>query len=458
VTTPTVVAPPSEPDYSRPVDGPRHPTGRIGLIVAASVATGAISALVLDLVVFAGAEEDTITGVTLLAFALGWAVLALLSTRRTDQPQRWAWVPAAAMAVLGLGHLILRPSDHLLNVFGWIWPLPLLALVVWMFVQARRHLHTRTRPWLVYPVLIALGLASVGGAYERIAETRDAGSLAMSGRLIDVGGHKLHINCTGSGSPTVVLEPGLGDTSSMMSGWIAPAVAKTTRVCVYDRAGRGWSEASPSPRDGVGTATDLHSLLARAGEAGPFVLAGHSAGGVYVLNFAKLYPDQVAGVVLLDSMHPEQYTRISSWPGFYEGFRRASALLPSLSRIGVGRLFYQASYGGLPSGARAEERAFLSTAQDNRSVRDEFSQIRTAMAQAGALRTLGNTPLIVVTATEGTETGWAAAQADLAKLSTNSVHRTVAATHAALTEDEKAAAQSSQAITDMVQSIRAAGP
>lgn len=454
MTTPTVTAPP--PNAAEPIEVVPRPKGHIGFIVAGSVATGAIGALVLDLVAFAGATEDTITGVTLLCFALGWAMLALLSTRRTDQPQRWAWVPAAVMAVLGLGHLILRPSDHFLNVFGWIWPLPLLALVVWMFVQARRHLHTRTRPWLVYPVLVVLGLAAVGGGYERIAETRDDGSLAMSGRLIDVGGHKLHINCTGSGSPTVVLEPGLGDTSLMMSGWIAPAVAKTTRVCVYDRAGRGWSEPAPSPRDGVGTATDLHTLLARAGESGPFVLAGHSAGGLYVLNFARLYPDQVAGVVLLDSMHPQQYTRIGSWPQFYAGFRRASALLPSLSRIGVARLFYGASYGGLPSGPRAQERAFLSTAQDNSSVRDEFSQIRTAMAQAGALRTLGGKPLIVLTATKGAETGWAAAQDDLARLSTNSVHRTVAATHAALTEDEKTATVSSQAIGDVVQSIRAA--
>ena len=102
-------------------------------------------------------------------------------------------------------------------------------------------------------------------------------------------------------------------------------------------AGRGWSESAGGPQDGVEVATDLHTLLERAGERGPFVLAGHSAGGIYVLNFAHLYPEQVAGVVLLDSMHPQHYTKIDGWPTFYEMFRRASAVLPSLSRLGVGR-------------------------------------------------------------------------------------------------------------------------
>ena len=111
----------------------------------------------------------------------------------------------------------------------------------------------------------------------------------MPGRLVDVGGHKLHINCTGTGSPTVVLEPGLGEPSTAMA-WIAPDVAATTRVCVYDRAGRGWSESAGAPQDGVQVATDLHTLLDRAGEHGPYVLAGHSAGGLYVLNFAAALP------------------------------------------------------------------------------------------------------------------------------------------------------------------------
>src|SRR4029079_16565534 len=102
-------------------------------------------------------------------------------------------------------------------------------------------------------------LAGVGGAYETIVEALQSSS--MPGQLVDVGGHRLHIVCTGSGRPHVVLEPGLGEPSSMMAGWIAPDVARDTRVCVYDRAGRGWSEPSSDAQDGNAVATDLHTLL-----------------------------------------------------------------------------------------------------------------------------------------------------------------------------------------------------
>src|SRR4029077_9658740 len=191
------------------------------------------------------------------------------------------------------------------------------------------------------PVCVVLALSAIGGAYETYRESTD--HFAMAGQLIDVGGHKLHIDCAGTGSPTVLLEPGLGEPSTAMA-WIAPAIAKTTRVCVYDRAGRRWRGYAGGPEGGLEVATELHTLLERAGERGPFVLAGHSAGGLYVLNFAHLFPKQVAGVVLLDSMSPEQYTKIAGWSAFYEMFRRASAVLAPLSRFGVGRAMYSSAY------------------------------------------------------------------------------------------------------------------
>jgi pimeloyl-ACP methyl ester carboxylesterase len=427
--------------------------GHVGRYVAGSLIGGFLAAVFLVTVPFAGAAEHVITGSVLLVFAAAWAVLANVSTRRTDQPQRWAFVPAAFMAVAGSVVLLVAPTG---NELGWVWPPVVLALTVWIIRSARRDLQSRTRTWIVYPVCIALALSCIGGVYETYRESTD--SFTMPGRLIDVGDHKLHINCTGTGSPTVLLEPGLGELSSNMA-WIAPAVASTTRVCVYDRAGRGWSESAGASQDGVQVATDLHTLLERAGEPGPYVLAGHSAGGIYVLNFAHLFPQQVAGVVLLDSMHPEQYTRIKSWPAFYEMFRRASAVLPSLSRFGFGRALYQTAYGDLPAHARDEERAFLATPRHARSVRDEFSQIRTAMEQARAVTTLGETPLAVVTAEKGAEPGWTAAQRQLTALSTNNVHRVLTdADHAMLTENRGAAAQSVLAITDVVTSVRTMAP
>jgi pimeloyl-ACP methyl ester carboxylesterase len=427
--------------------------GHIGRIVAGSLIAGLVVAIVLVVGPFAGEREHVITGSVLLAFAAAWAALAVLSARWTDQPQRWAIVPAVFMALAGGSILAFAPTG---NELGWVWPPVVAALAVWMIVRARRDLRSRTRVWLLYPVCVALFLSAVGGAYETYRETTE--SYAMPGRLIDVGGHKLHINCTGTGSPTVVLEPGLGEPSMAMA-WIASDVAATTRVCVYDRAGRGWSQSAGTQQDGVQVATDLHALLEGAGEQGPYVLAGHSAGGLYVLNFAQLYPDQVAGVALLDSMSPQQYTAIEGWSGFYEMFRRASAVLPSLSRFGVGRVIYSTAYGDLPALARDEERAFWATPRHARSVRDEFSQIRTTMTEAQALTTLGDRPLIVLTAEKDAEGGWMAAQDKLAALSTNSVHRTLAnADHDMLTGQQATAAQSGQAIRDVVNAIRTSTP
>jgi pimeloyl-ACP methyl ester carboxylesterase len=335
----------------------------------------------------------------------------------------------------------------------------MLALVGWMVLRSRRDLRSRTRVLVLYPVFAALVVSAVGGGYETLREANEPSIATMPGRLFDVGGHRLHINCIGSGHPTVVLEGGLGEPSTMMASWVQPDVATATRVCVYDRAGRGWSESANRPQDGDQVAADLHVLLQRAGEPAPFLLAGHSAGGVYALNFAKLFPGDVAGVVLIDSMHPDQYQRMASWPGFHQMFRRASALMPLAARLGIMRVVNEGQYGDLRSPQRQQQRAFLSTARHNRSVRDEFSMIRTAMDQAAELRTLGAMPLAVVTATRGADADWLPMQHDLAQLSTDSVQRVIGdATHSSLVENEDMARHSSRTILDVVRAIRADTP
>jgi pimeloyl-ACP methyl ester carboxylesterase len=396
-----------------------------------------------------------ISGLTLLSFAFGWVSLAVLSARFTDQPQRWTLLPAALSALVGTV-LLLWPGSETHDWLGWIWPIPLLVLVAWMVPQSRRHFQSRARTWLLYPVFGVLALSAIGGAYEMVQERIDRGQHSMPGRLVDIGGgRRLHIYCTGSGSPTVILEGGLGEPSTMMRSRIQPDVAQDTRVCVYDRAGRGWSDPAKGLQDGAAVAADLHALLANSGEKGPFVLAGHSAGGAYVLNYAHLFPDDVAGVVLLDSMHPEQRARVGGWETFYQGFRRASALFPSLSRIGAGRLIYLSTGAGLSPEARNEERDFLSTARHSRSLRNEFHELPKALKEAGQLKTLGSRPLIVVTADKDAEDGWQPLQDELAALSSNSLHRHIPdATHAMVPEDEHAARIASQAIRDVVKSLR----
>jgi pimeloyl-ACP methyl ester carboxylesterase len=429
--------------------------GRIGPIVAGSLATGLVVALVLIAAPFIEAKENVLTGVVLLAFALGWALLAVLSVRFSDQPQRWAAAPAVFFTLAGL--ISLLGSDTASKVFGWVWPPVLLGLVVWMIIRARKELRSRTAKWLLYPVFAVLALASVGGGYETVRESIDATAYRPPGQLIDVGGHRLHLDCTGSGSPTVVLEPGLGEVSAAM-GWIAPVVARDTRVCVYDRAGRGWSDPAAGPQDAVQTAADLHTLLDRGHIPGPYVLAGHSFGGLYVLTFAATYPDQVAGLVLLDSTAPVSGPVPPTKAGSYDLVGRISTLLPAIAHLGAAHLTGD-SYDSLPPRSRDEARATVSTAHSVGSNLDEFFEGSSSTHQAASLVDFGSKPLIVVTAGREHDAAWMAAQDKLATLSTNSRHQIVAdATHASLVLNETDAAAASQAIRDVVASVRTSRP
>jgi pimeloyl-ACP methyl ester carboxylesterase len=166
--------------------------------------------------------------------------------------------------------------------------------------------HQRRRGWLFsikrgLLVLCALlvALPVLGFSYETIMAVVEARRFPPPGKLITVDGHQMHINCTGEGSPTVVMDAGLGGWSLDWST-IQPELAQFTRVCSYDRAGLGWSKPSTEPHDAQHAVHDLHSLLANSGEIGPFVLVGHSNGGLRVLLYAHTYPQAVAGVVLVD--------------------------------------------------------------------------------------------------------------------------------------------------------------
>jgi drug/metabolite transporter (DMT)-like permease len=169
---------------------------------------GLVAALLLVAAPFLPADEDAVTGAVLCGFALGWAMLAVLSERFTDQPQRWAAAPALFTGLGGL--LLIGVGSSVRGALNWVWPPALLGLAIWMAVRAHRQLRSRSRRWLLYPVVAISVLAALGGGYETAREAADAKAYPMPGRLIDVGGHALHLNCAGSGAPTVVLQPGGG--------------------------------------------------------------------------------------------------------------------------------------------------------------------------------------------------------------------------------------------------------
>ncbi len=441
------------PDPSPPLPSTRN----IAWIVIVSLLAAVLLSIVLVIVVVAGARENVISAAVLFAFAAGAVLLAALSARRSDQPQRWAMIAAGWLALAGTV-LLLWPGVVSTAAIAWVAPVLLLALVVWMTLRVRRELHSRIRSWLIYPLFAVMAFAAIAGGYETVRESLDLRAHRMRGQLVDVGdGRRMYLHCAGSGRPTVVLVPGYGSTSAVW-GWIAPDVARDTRVCVYDRAGRGWSDPAPGQQDGIAVATDLNALLTSARETPPYVLAGHSFGGLYVRAFAARYPNQTAGIVLLDSTDPRQFT-LPAYPRFYDGFRRISALFPSLARFGVGRVAYRHSFDSLPSESAAEEHLFWSTARMARSQRDEWASAPRAMEQAGALVTLGDRPLMVVTALTDAQEGWAALQDDLPKLSTNSSHWLLpTATHGSLTVNKTEAAFSSQAIREVVVAVRTSKP
>jgi pimeloyl-ACP methyl ester carboxylesterase len=462
VVTPSISAPTSSAkDGNGPSGASRHSRGHIGRIVAGSLALGLAAALLLAAAPFISPAEDDITGAVLCGFAVGWATLFLLSVRFTDQPQRWAAVPAVIMGVGGL--LLIGFGATLREVLNWVWPPALLALVIWMVVGAPRQLRSWSRRWLLYPLLALLLLTAVGGGYESVREAADANAYPMPGQLIDVGGHSLHLHCTGSGSPTVVIQPGGGDFSAGMA-WIAPAVAARTRVCVYDRAGRGWSEPPASPQDAILIATDLHTLLQRGAVPGPYVLAGHSFGGLYVLAYADRYPDEVAGLVLVDSTNPATEAnpqKATAYDGdSYDAVTgRVAALGAVAARIGLVRLVGSAGYSDLPSQSRDEVRAGAATAGYASGWIDEFVQSNASGAEAAMLTDFGHKPLVVLTAGSETDPKHDAAQVKLAKMSTESSHRVVeGASHAGLIFDEQYAKSTTQAIIDVVSSLRSAAP
>ncbi|MEP7357789.1 MAG: alpha/beta hydrolase, partial [Anaerolineales bacterium] len=263
------------------------------------------------------------------------------------------------------------------------------------------------------------GLSLAGAGYEAIAARGDAQAFPPPGQMVDVGGYKLHIQCMGTGSPTVVL-----DGTSLDWSLVQTEMGQTTRVCAYDRAGMGWSERGPEPRTPEQNARELHTLLTNAGIEGPYVLVGHSLAGKNVRLFALLYPEQVAGMVLVDAR--SEYVDARTSPAEAQAFKNLYAALASVYKVarglGVMRLV-GANVVGAPV-LSAETRAVIAMvayaprSQDTGTA--EANAREASDAQLAAAPSLGDRPLVVL-ASEQNMTGdanWPEAQRLLAALST----------------------------------------
>jgi pimeloyl-ACP methyl ester carboxylesterase len=259
--------------------------------------------------------------------------------------------------------------------------------------------------WLRYIVLAVCGmvvLLVLAGACFQMIETRlDARHFPEGGRLVDAGGFRLMLNCTGVGSPTVILEAGFGDVSIEWRA-VQPQIAKFSRVCSYDRAGYGGSDPGPTPRTSLQIATELHEALKNAGEMPPYVLVGSSFGGYNVRVFNGLYPNEVTGIVLADAVQEDQYELLpKAWSALsaaqLEHCERLARYSFFVVNLGIGRLMLRAQ------GSRGEG-AYLILQKKYLSARaSELEEMRVSAEQARSADHISDKPLIVLTAGENTD-------------------------------------------------------
>ena len=256
---------------------------------------------------------------------------------------------------------------------------------------------------------LVLAIAMAGVSYQWLATRREIAATPPPGRLVDIGGYRLHLWCSGDGAPAVILDAGLGGTSAGW-GFVQPEVARLTRVCSYDRAGMGYSDPGPSPRTARRIAIELAELLARSGITGPVVLVGESIAGFNVRVFASDHPERAAGIVLVDASHEDDAHEV---PG-------VARFVPLLSTVGVLRLLGVSFGQRVESLAPSVQRYAQATrfrAAGYQATADEIMHIAETVSEVRNTRGKLTIPVLVVTGARGADANWRRLQQDEASLS-----------------------------------------
>lgn len=279
-----------------------------------------------------------------------------------------------------------------------------------------RKLLKRVLLWGGGALVLALAAAT---ALEWWLSNRALERNPPPGELVVAGGRQMHLFCQGQGSPAVILESGIPGTSL---GWasVIEDIASFARVCAYDRAGYGWSEAGTEPRTISNITRELRGLLRNAGLDPPYVLAGHSLGGLVVQLYASRFPNEVAGMVLVDSAHPDLARR----SGHLERMGGVAFRLKLLAPLGIARLLINPPAGSpesRPSSVRQMEKEVLATTRSFRTMASEMAGLRESLNQAAKNRPrLGRKPLVVLTEGQRRMESWHAMQKQFTELSDRS--------------------------------------
>lgn len=243
---------------------------------------------------------------------------------------------------------------------------------------------------LIIPVLL--------WTYESASECKWFRAHPAPGLLVDIGGYKLHLVCTGAGTPSVLLEAGVGDFSLVWND-IQHELSKSVRTCSYDRGGLGWSDPSPLPRDPNNEVAELHRLLERAHMPPPYILVGHSYGGDLVRVYANHFPEHVAGVVLVEASNEDKWSKIPGMLSVWEGYNKDCRSDIWRSRFGLLRFRHHPLPSYYP--------------EEVRSIAEPFSYMKNAVianceeygaligpgpSEVGSVRSIGSVPLTVISA------------------------------------------------------------
>jgi pimeloyl-ACP methyl ester carboxylesterase len=275
----------------------------------------------------------------------------------------------------------------------------------------KTNLSRRFRKAVSAIAILTLAMLTGGMSYEAIGRVSDARRFPVRGRMVDIGGYRLNINCTGVGTPTVILDSGLGEPALSWIG-VQSGVERFTQVCSYDRAGYGHSDPGLEPRSSLQIARELHALLEKSETPGPYVLVGHSFGGYNVRVYSGLYRDEVAGVVLVDSSHEDQARfEPASARDQARGMQTLAPFVPLLRFFGVLRLrdkFQPTVITGskLSQTTMQEISALALRPKFLPAAIGEYATLGTdSAAQVHSAGNLGDLPLMVLTAGQATDPG-----------------------------------------------------